>query len=158
MRGDGFTPCLAYTFSKRKWFYVLFSFHMHWEEMVLHTVLKPMHLVRGNGFIQYLTYTFSERKFVCYRLNVGGKVLTNHLKEVISYRWDEKTEKDWDLGQIEIGCAFCHTTKYRMVVRSKTCEEGSGAYHGTFAGPQEEKSFLCLSLWQPANCTNIFEK
>lgn len=54
--------------------------------MVLHTVLKPTHLVRRNGFIQYLTYTFNKRKFVCYRLNVGGKVLTNHLKEVISYR------------------------------------------------------------------------
>ena len=54
--------------------------------MVLHTVLKVTHLLRGNCFMQCLTYTFSERKFVCYRLNVGGKVLTNHLKEVISYR------------------------------------------------------------------------
>ncbi len=56
-----------------------------WQMLVWHNCksyvsnfLFPLCKIRKMDWIYSVT---------CFRINVGGKVLTNHLKEVISYRW-----------------------------------------------------------------------
>ena len=54
----------------------------------------------GQSFTHVVPHCESKpiRDAIC-RLNLGGKILTNHLKEMVSYRQLQVMEEGWVMGE-----------------------------------------------------------
>lgn len=65
--------------------------------------------IKGNKFLR-----------ACRRLNVGGKLLTNHLKDIISYRQYNVMEETYVINQVkEDTCYVCMDVKTELAEASK---------------------------------------
>ena len=69
---------------------------------------KVMYLIAS-----VITTTYSQFLFLCYRINVGGKVLTNHLKEVISYRQLHVMDETYVINQVKEDVCYVSQQFYK---------------------------------------------